>query len=37
MKIKKDNPNKALIPNKQIEEMFFRMSNDEEYKPVKIS
>jgi len=30
MKIKKANQNKALIPNKQIEEMFFRMSNDEE-------
>jgi len=30
MKIKKDNQNKSLIPNKQIEEMFFRMSNDEE-------
>ena len=28
--IKKDNMNKALIPNKQIEEMFLRMSNDEE-------
>jgi len=28
--IEKDNQNKALIPNKQIEEMFFRMSNDEE-------
>jgi len=28
--IKKGNQNKALIPNKQIEEMFLRMSNDEE-------